>query len=77
MRAVAAVLARWDTVLGVLSFGRPDPDAMPAEVRELLEARAAARKAREWGESDRLRDAIAVLGWEVRDTPGGQQCKRA
>ena len=75
--AVAALLARWDTVRGVLSVGRPDPDAMPAEVRELLEARAAARKAREWGESDRLRDAIAVLGWEVRDTPGGQQCKRA
>ncbi|NLF87086.1 MAG: cysteine--tRNA ligase [Lentisphaerae bacterium] len=75
--AVAAQLARWDTVLGLLAFGRPDPaDTLPAEVQRLLEARAAARKARDWAESDRLRAAIVALGWDVRDTPGGQQCKR-
>ena len=76
--AVSAMLARWDAVLGLLAFGRPDAaDAPPAEVRRLLEARAAARQARDWAASDRLRDDIRKLGWEVRDTPGGQQCRRA
>ncbi len=75
--AVAAQLARWDTVLGLLAFGRPDPaDTLPAEIQRLLQARAAARLARDWAESDRLRAAIGALGWDVRDTPGGQQCKR-
>ena len=39
---------------------------------DLLDARAAARAARDFAESDRLRDAIADLGWVVRDTPEGQ-----
>ncbi len=39
---------------------------------DLLAARAAARTAKDFGESDRLRDEIAALGWVVRDTPDGQ-----
>jgi cysteinyl-tRNA synthetase len=74
---VAAMLRRWDTVLGLLAFGRADQaEAMPDEVQTLLTARATARKARDWEESDRLRKVLASRGWDVRDTPGGQQCKR-
>lgn len=47
------------------------PDAVPAEVRALAEARAAARTARDFAESDRLRDEIADAGWVVRDAPDG------
>ena len=36
-------------------------DALPAEVQALLDARAVARKARVWAESDRLRDELAKL----------------
>ena len=39
---------------------------------ELLAAREAARAAKDWAESDRLRDEVAALGWLVRDTPDGQ-----
>jgi cysteinyl-tRNA synthetase len=75
--AVAALLGRCDTVLGVLHFGRtPTGAALPADVQELLAARQAARQARNWAESDRLRDALKTLGWETRDTPAGQTCKR-
>ncbi len=77
---VSGLLARWDGVLGVLSFGRAAPEdaaAPPAEVQSMLDARAAARKERRWEESDRLRAALAAAGWEVRDTPAGQQAKRA
>ena len=46
-------------------------DEAPAEVVELAEARAAAREARDFAESDRLRDEIAAAGWVVRDVPDG------
>jgi hypothetical protein len=40
-------------------------------VLALVERRAAAREARDWAESDRLRDAVGAAGWVVRDTPDG------
>ena len=48
------------------------PDA-PPHLAGLLDQRAAARAAKDFGESDRLRDEIAAAGWVVRDTPDGQQ----
>ncbi len=74
--AVAALLNRWDAVLGLLSFGRAPKNApLPEAVQTLLTARAAARQARDWAESDRIRDALQALGWAVRDTPAGQTCQ--
>ncbi len=43
----------------------------PPDVVKLAEARQAARASGDFAEADRLRDEIAALGWEVRDTPGG------
>ena len=43
----------------------------PTEVQALAEQRAAARKAKDWAESDRLRDAIKAMGYAVEDVPGG------
>ena len=48
----------------------PSPQA-PAEVTALAEARAAARAAKDFAESDRLRDELAEAGWVVRDGPDG------
>ncbi|WP_297369883.1 cysteine--tRNA ligase [Acidocella sp.] len=42
---------------------------VPAEVRALADARIAARKARDFAQSDRLRDEIAALGYTVEDGP--------
>jgi cysteinyl-tRNA synthetase len=39
----------------------------------VLDARAAARSARDWTRSDELRDRLAAAGVEVRDTPAGQE----
>lgn len=52
----------------------PAPDA---EVQALLAARAQARAARNWQESDRLRDEIERRGWRVQDTASGQQVEPA
>jgi cysteinyl-tRNA synthetase len=48
-----------------------------AEARALLEAREAARAARDWGEADRLRDELATRGWQVRDGAAGPELVRA
>ncbi len=45
----------------------------PAEAVELAEQRQAARAAKDFAEADRLRGAIAELGWEVRDVSGGYE----
>jgi cysteinyl-tRNA synthetase len=43
----------------------------PPEVAELAERRARARAERDFDASDRLRDELAALGWQMRDEPGG------
>lgn len=48
----------------------------PSEVTELLEQRKVARDARDFAESDRLRDEIKALGYEVRDDGNGQTLRK-
>jgi cysteinyl-tRNA synthetase len=69
----AAFLRELDTVLGVTA--EPVTEA-PPEVAALIAARAAARAARDWAESDRLRDELAVRGYGVEDTRDGQRWRR-
>jgi len=71
---VVDVLERINGVLGVLRFGGSAADN---DVTRLVEAREEARRERNWAASDTLRDEIAALGWEVRDTPEGPKVKRA
>jgi cysteinyl-tRNA synthetase len=62
-----------DAVLGVL----PDvAEALSVDLQALLDERAAARAARDWGASDRLRDALADRGIVVEDTRDGQRWHR-
>ncbi|MBQ6245795.1 MAG: cysteine--tRNA ligase, partial [Kiritimatiellae bacterium] len=69
------LLRRMDSVFGFIFFGKAD-DAVPADVQAQLDARAAARKAKNWAESDRIRDALKAAGWEVKDTPQGQKVRK-
>ena len=62
-------LRRGLTLFGLGSLG--DRDEAPAELVELARQRLEARAARDFAEADRLRDAIAGAGWEVRDVPAG------
>jgi cysteinyl-tRNA synthetase len=69
-----ALLLEFDRVLG-LSLDAPSAAEapLPEGATELLERRAAARAARDFAASDALRDELAALGVEVRDTPEGQE----
>jgi cysteinyl-tRNA synthetase len=66
-------LARVD---GVLALEPDIASALPAEVEQLVSARAAARAAKEWKKSDELRDQVAALGWTVKDTKDGQRISK-
>jgi cysteinyl-tRNA synthetase len=48
-------------------------ESAPEDVVALAEARVRAREAKDWAESDRLRDEIAAAGWAVRDVAGGYE----
>lgn len=49
---------------------------IPENVQKLIDDRAAARANKDFKGSDRLRDEIAALGFEVRDTSEGQIVKK-
>ena len=73
---VLDVFRRMDEVLGVIFFGKAEKAAIPADIQQLLDERAAARAAKNWAESDRLRDEIAAAGWAVKDSRDGQSVSR-
>jgi len=73
----ARTLANWrDQVNSVLAL-EPEAAAIPPEVEALLAERAAARTAKNFAESGRLRNAIAALGWTVKDTKDGQKASKS
>jgi cysteinyl-tRNA synthetase len=73
--AARALLDEWQRVNAVLGFEK-EAEQIPAEVLTLLEERKAARAAKEWKMSDAIRDQIATLGWQVKDTKDGQKLTR-
>ncbi len=74
--AVLDVFRRMDSVLGVIFFGKSEKAEVPPEIMSLLNLRAEARKAKNWAESDRIRDEIAAAGWVVKDSRDGQSVTR-
>jgi cysteinyl-tRNA synthetase len=70
---ITAFMRDIDRVLGIL----PDEtETLEPGLAALLEQRAAARAARDWGASDRLRDELAAQGISVEDTRDGQRWRR-
>ncbi len=71
----AGLLAEWDSVLALDLRADPVTDdaepELPAAAAERLEQRAQARAARNFAESDRLRDELGAMGISVTDTPEG------
>jgi cysteinyl-tRNA synthetase len=61
----------------VLAVAEEDGADLPADLADLLDARAAARSARDWSTADRLRDEIALRGLHVEDTRDGQRWRWA
>jgi len=73
LRASASVLGLLDSDpeswFGVTRSGHADVE--PAEVERLIEARADARRNRDFAEADRIRDQLTAMGVVLEDKPEG------
>jgi len=71
--SLRTAMMKVDPVLDI--YPQPE-EALDESVEKLIEARNAARKARNFAESDRLRDALLAQGVILEDTPGGTRWRR-
>ena len=79
-KAELAALHAMDSVLGVFERNAPlasaAADDLAAKVEALLERRRAARAAKDWAESDRVRDELTALGVRIKDGAQGTTWER-
>ena len=75
-KQVLELIFKLDSVLGLnLEKLAKHETSIPKEIQKLLTNRQTARNNKNWAESDRLRDEINSLGWQVEDTAEGQKVK--
>ncbi len=68
----ALALAEMLGLVGLSSLTQPDEGAeADDEAEKLLAERQDARAAKDFGRADEIRDRLAELGWEVRDSAEG------
>jgi cysteinyl-tRNA synthetase len=76
-RGEALAISRlWEELDHVLGLLIANEEQIPAAVDDLLKARTVAREEKNWAESDRIREALAELGWTVKDTPEGPKPRK-
>lgn len=75
--SLTAASSAFDEITGVLGllYNRKKDDT-PAEVMELVQKRAEAKKAKDWPAADAIRAQLSSMGWAVEDTPQGPKVSR-
>ncbi len=82
-----ATLKQFDRVLGIglgdtldearFTLGVVAEADLPLEIQALIDAREAARIARNWDESDRLRATLNLKGYAIEDTAAGPKISKS
>jgi cysteinyl-tRNA synthetase len=72
----AANLAAWEKIDSVLGISVKTETEIPAEILALAEARAEAKKAKDFKRADAIRDELKSKGWVIEDSPRGIKLKR-
>ncbi len=75
-KVAANKLAAWAKVDSVLGIGVKTEVEIPAEILELANARAEAKKSRDFKKSDAIRDELKAKGWGIEDTSKGIKLKK-
>ena len=61
-------------VLGLL---RKEADTVPAEIKQLVNERAQAKKDKNFARADEIRQQVLSMGYVIEDTPKGAKVKKA
>lgn len=71
-------LLKFDEVLGldIKSNLITEKQSIPEDIKEIIKKRDAARKNKDWGKSDELRDKLIAAGYDVVDTGSGTQVNK-
>ena len=72
LEAGAALFDELTGVLGLM-YNRSEKDEIPQEVKELVNQRQEARKAKDFAKADEIRDKIAEMGYAVKETRQGTE----
>ena len=76
-QAIENALNALTSLCDVLGLLVKKTNELPAEIQQMADERAQARKDRDWKKSDELRDALKALGYIVEDTKEGQKVRKA
>src|SRR5579859_787157 len=75
--AALPLLLDWDRVLGLdLAQAATREETLAPALQGLIDARQAARQAKDWARADALRAELLAAGIEIEDTPAGARWKR-
>ena len=74
--AALALLEELNGVVGIVYGGEDEDDGLTAKVEALIEARAQAKKEKNYAEADRIRDELKDMGIAIMDTKQGVQWKK-
>ena len=73
-RELLDLLKRFDTVLNI--FGTDEREMLDGEIQNLIDERQEARRRRDFGRGDEIRDELAGRGIILEDTKDGVRWKR-
>ena len=73
-RELLAAIDRFDTVLNI--FGEQEREMLDSEVQSLIDERQEARRRRDFGRADEIRDELSSRGIILEDTKDGVRWKR-
>ena len=68
-------LHEFTDVLGLL-YQKKEEQGDDGAIEALIQARTAAKAAKDWAKADQIRDQLKDMGIEIKDTPNGVQWKR-